>query len=128
MPAVSEFFWNDSFLYAAEAEAYRISVAEAAGVARERAAWRHVAETVAPSPAGIVVGSSDAKLLEGGARAHEIDPGRKGILANPKAGFVSGGPVQHPGFRGTPFMRPAAEAWPELFITAARGTFPKAVV
>jgi len=124
MPAVSEFYWNDSWLYAAEAEAYRISVVEATAVARERAKWRHVAETVVPSPGGIQIGSSDAALLEGGAQPHEIDPGRKGILASKARGFAAGGPVRHPGFKGTPFMRPAAEAWPELFVTAARGTFP----
>jgi len=120
------FFWHDEILYAAAAEAYRISVTEAAAVARQRAPWRHVASSISPTTGGIRVGAPDAALAEGGARPHTIETGNK--VTRFASGDFASGTIHHPGFKGTPFMRPAAEAWPELFVTAARGTFPKAVL
>ena len=122
MPASVTFFWDDAILRVAAVEAYKISVAEAAGVARAKAPWRHVAESISPSPDGIKVGAPDFALAEGGAKAHEIE--KSGVTKFPDGGFATG-PIQHPGFQGTPFMRTAAEAWPELYNTAARATFPK---
>jgi hypothetical protein len=120
------FYWNDSWLRAAAAEAYRISVAEAAGVAKSRAPWAHVAASISPTTDGIRVSSPDAALAEGGAKPHTIDPAGGGparVLKFKTGGFASG-PVSHPGFQGTPFMREAALAWPELFVSAAKVTFP----
>ncbi|HXJ65629.1 MAG TPA: hypothetical protein VNN79_17875 [Actinomycetota bacterium] len=122
MPASVTFFWDDAILRVAAVEAYKISVAEAAGAARAKAPWRHVAESVSPSPDGIRVGSPDAALAEGGAKAHTIE--KSGVTHFASGDFASG-PIEHPGFQGTPFMRTAAEAWPELYNTAARTTFPK---
>jgi len=122
MPAGVTFFWDDSILRVAAVEAYKLSVAEAAGVARAEAPWNHIKASISPSPDGIRVGAPDAALAEGGAKAHEIE--KSGVTKFPDGGFATG-PIQHPGFQGTPFMRTAAEAWPELYNTAARATFPK---
>ena len=117
------FFWDDSILRVAAVEAYKLSVAEAAGVARAEAPWNHIKASIAPSSDGIKVGAPDAALAEAGAGAHTIEPTSK--VAKFKDGGFATGPIQHPGFKGTPFMRTAAEAWPELYNTAARATFPK---
>jgi len=122
MPAGVTFYWNDSFLQAAAAEAYRISVAEASGVARAKAPWAHIKASISPTTNGIKVGAPDAALAEGGARPHVIESGSK--VTRFASGDFASGTIKHPGFKGTPFMRPAAEAWPSLFNTAARGTFP----
>ena len=119
---VEGFFWDDAWLRAAAAEAYTVSLMEAAAVARAKAPWRHVAASVSPTSDGIRVGSPDAALAEGGSPAHTIEPSRK--VAKFKDGGFATGPIQHPGFGGTPFMREAAAVWPELFNAAARRTFP----
>jgi hypothetical protein len=72
------------------------------------------------------VGSPLAKLEEGGSPPHTIDPAGGGpatVLKFKTGGFASG-PVQHPGFKGDPFMRETEAAWPELYISAARRAFP----
>lgn len=123
---VSNFYWDDSWLRAAAEESYRLALAESAGLARSLAKWRHVAETIEPAADGVAVGSPDAALLEGGARPHTIDPAGGGparVLKFKDGGFASG-PVSHPGFQGSPFMRPTAEAWPATYTNTARAVFP----
>jgi hypothetical protein len=121
MPAGATFFWNDSWLKAGIAEAYRISVTEAAGVARSRAPWNHIKSSISPTTDGIRVGASDAALAEKGAKAHDIE--KSGVTRFANGEFASG-KIAHPGFGGTPFMKPAAEAWPTLFNSAARAALP----
>lgn len=121
---VSGFFWNDSWLKAAAARAYSVSVADAAGVARARAPWNHIKASIFPTSNGIAVGASDAALAEKGAKAHDIE--KSGVTRFPSGDFASG-KIEHPGFRGTPFMQPAADAWPSLFVSAARSAFPGGV-
>jgi hypothetical protein len=122
LPSGVNFYWNDSFLQAAAAEAYRISVTEAAGVARAKAPWNHIKASIGPTLDGIAVGAPDKYLAEGGARPHVIESGNEITKFN--SGDFASGTIKHPGFSGTPFMKPAAEAWPSLFNTAARATFP----
>jgi hypothetical protein len=121
--AVGGFYWNDSWLHAAAAESYKLSVAEAAAVARSRAPWAHVAASISPTSNGIRVGASDAALAEKGAGAHVIEPSRK-VAKFSSSGDFATGPIKHPGFGGTPFMQPAAEAWPSLFVQTAKRVFP----
>jgi len=123
MDIVVEVQWDDAILLAAEKRAYVSSVVEATAVARARAPWAHVRASIEPSPEGIVVGSSDAALAEGGSPPHVIEPSRQ-VVRYADGDFATG-PISHPGFRGTPYMREAAAAWPSLFDRAAMASFPK---
>lgn len=116
------FYWNDSWLRAAAAESYKLSVAEAAAIARAEAPWRHIQSSIHPTSNGIAVGAPDAGLAEAGAGPHMIEQSKK--VAKFKDGGFATGPIQHPGFKGTPFMRTAADAWPSLFVNTARRVFP----
>jgi hypothetical protein len=121
--AVTGFYWNDGWLRAAAEESYRLALIESAAFARSKASWRHVASTIAPSTGGIVVGSSDAALLEGGAKAHQVERDPRKITKFPDGGFATG-PIDHPGFKGSPFMGPTRDAWPTTYVQTAKRVFP----
>lgn len=118
----ANWYWNDSWLQAAAAESYRLSVAEAAAVARSAAPWQHIKSSISPTTDGIAVGAPDAALAEKGAGPHMIEQSKK--IAKFKDGGFATGPIEHPGFRGTPFMATAADAWPSLFVQTAKRVFP----
>lgn len=124
MTAGVDFYWNDTWLRAAAEESYRVGLGESAVLARRLAKWRHVASSISPGADGVVVGSSDAALLEGGAKAHEVGPRDQALRFTHGDGGFSSRPVEHPGFRGSPFMRPTAEAWPATYTQAAKAVFP----
>jgi hypothetical protein len=118
------FHWDSGPLLRAAAESYKVGLEEAAVFARSRAAWKHVAATISPGADGVVVGSPDRGLLEGGSPAHEIEKTPGKVTAFKTGGFATG-PIEHPGFAGKPFMRPTEAAWPEIYVGAARRVFPK---
>ena len=122
MSAVTEVYWDDAWLRAAVDAARREALAVSAAFARSRAPWRHVASSISPAPDGVRVASPDAALAEGGSRPHTIEPSRK--VARFKDGTFATGPISHPGFKGTPFMRETAEAWPETVTGTLRRAIP----
>jgi hypothetical protein len=123
--ATWSFEWNPGALTARLRAAFGSSVREAAALAKARARWRHVAESVHVAGAGSTVAeieasSPDARLLERGARAHEEAPHGEALrFEGGDQGFARGA-IEHPGFHGEPFLQPAAESWPELYRRAAR--------
>lgn len=73
---------------------------------------------VAPTVGAITATGVDyLAVVIGGAKPHKIDPPGNQALNTPYGPRAS---VQHPGMEGNPFMRKAAQAFPDLYVANAR--------
>lgn len=110
-------YWNSAPIKAKVRTASARSMVKAKGVAMAKAKWRHVRSSVYVRTSGTkgVVGASapDAMRLEKGTHPHTEGPRTKEAMKFPNGGFARG-EIQHPGTKGEPFLKPAAEAWPAI--------------
>ena len=108
--------------------AYRSSV-EATELVAKAGAPGKIGGTIHASPVGVWGATIQADApyaapVESGAKPHIIAPSSgTGILANKGLGFVSGGPVKHPGMAGRHFMAKALAGFRTLFVQAGRRLF-----
>ena len=123
-------WWNDAPLKAAARRTFTASASDVADAARARAPWRRVAASIGTQHMGNVIrvraSHPHAAMAEKGADPHPIDPRVGRILRMADGRFVTGG-VRHPGFRGQPFLSPAARLFPSMFRVRGRQFFPQSL-
>lgn len=146
MPVKS--FWNDDWLQAASARAFRDA---AYGVKRKvasgtdnwpiKVAGPYFGQQLAGAKRGVKTGRGDTAVIkagglgpikEKGAKPHTIEASaisgkrrRGGKRQALKFGGRYATRVQHPGFRAKPFMRPAAALFPGLYKSALARQLPR---
>ena len=124
MTANTIVIWHPERLNARLVLAARPAAAEVARAAAVRAPGK-IGATVRSfgGPTDFAVGSPlpEAGFVEKGTPPHEIE-GKRGFLRLADGSFVSG-PVQHPGMRARPFLRPAMTLWPALYRRQAARAF-----
>jgi len=125
MAVTSTVIWRPERLNARLIAAARAAASDFAKAAAIRAPSKRVAASMKVLGSGTTfsVGPADplGLLFERGVGPHLIEPKRTALkLAD--GGFVSG-PVEHPGMRAQPFLRPTLPLWPNLYRRQAAQSF-----
>lgn len=114
-------FWFPERLTARLIAAATPARVEWAGAARARCSSTRVAASIAVLGDTVAAIHPLAPIVEFGAKPHTITPKHK-VLRLADGSFVSG-PIQHPGARARPFLRPTLPLWPSLYRRHGAGAF-----
>lgn len=114
--------WNDKSLKARVKAAQPVAAREWLAVAKARFPSRSIASSFGLNQRGTtshVTGRSEWRFFEEGVPRHIIEPKGGKVLRLANGEFVSG-PVEHPGMRAQPTIKPLLQAWPTTYRRRAR--------